>query len=35
MYALQLSQLLALPYRFDFHPKLADLNGLLRYDFGG
>ena len=35
MYALQLSRLVALPYRSDFHPELADLNGLLRYAFGG
>lgn len=32
---LQLSQLLRLRYRCDFHPQLADLNVRLHYFLGG
>ena len=35
MYPLQSSRLVALPYQRDFHPRLADLNKLLRYFLGG
>ena len=35
MYLLQLSRLVALPYRHDVHSRLADLNRLLRYSLGG
>ncbi len=35
MHVLQLSQLMALPYRHGFHSRLADLNRLLRYSLGG
>ena len=35
MTALQLSQLMPLHDRHDFHPRLADLNKLLHYFLGG
>ena len=34
-YVLQLSQLVPLHYRHDFHSRLANLNKLLRYFLGG